>query len=58
MNYLLDHLTLKHLFLFIMVIVIIKTVSQINHHNMITFSPPTNNKKIKAHKSHKKIRRR
>jgi len=55
MNYLLDHITLKHLFLFLTVIVIIKTTDLINHHNMMTFSPSTN-KKIK-HKSHKKIRR-
>lgn len=63
MNYLLEHLSLKHLFLFLTVVVIIKTVHLINHHNMITFSPllspsttTKSTKKIKR-KSHKKIRR-
>ena len=56
MNYLLDHLTLKHLFLFLMVIVIVKTVDSINHYNVITFSPAAPNKKIKR-KSHKKTRK-
>ena len=59
MNYLLDHLTLKHLFLFLMVIVIIKMVGLINHYNVITFSPPpstTNNNKRKR-KFHKKTRK-
>jgi hypothetical protein len=59
MNYLLDHLTLKHLFLFLMVIVIIKMVGLINHYNVMTFSPPlptTNNKKRKP-KIHKKTRK-
>ena len=59
MNYLLDHLTLKHLFLFLMVIVIIKMVGLINHYNLITFSPPpptTNNNKRKR-KFHKKTRK-
>ena len=59
MNYLLDHLTLKHLFLFLMVIVIIKMVGLINHYNLINFSPPpptTNNNKRKR-KFHKKTRK-
>lgn len=60
MNSFLDHLTLKHLFLFLMVIVIIKAVDRINVYNMMTFSPPsttTNKKKIKR-KIHKKKKTR
>ncbi len=62
MNYLLDHLTLKHLFLFLMVIVIIKMVGLINHYNVITFSPPpppppTTNHNKRKRKFHKKTRK-